>query len=260
MLLDRIDRYWRVLGTGLSFAAFGAGGLLLRVAVFPAINLLLRTPRTRTTAARNVIRLTFRSFIALMHGLGVLRYEIRGLEKLERQGLLIVANHPTLIDTVFLMAFVKNADCIVKSGLWNNLFTHGPVRAAGYISNQNGPALVEDCIATLVNGNNLIIFPEGTRSPRHGALSFKRGAANVAVRGLRDLTPVVIRCTPSTLGKGDKWWHVPVRRANFSIEIREDIAVQPFVSASDSETLAARRLTDYLQNYFAEDDKHHAIA
>lgn len=260
MLLEQINRNWRVLGTGLSFIAFGVGGLFLRMAVFPSINLLFREPRMRTRAARNVIRMTFRFFIALMQGLGVLRYEIKGLEKLERHGLLIVANHPTLIDTVFLMALVKHADCIVKSGLWNNPFTHGPVRAAGYIKNENGPALVDDCIASLVNGNNLIIFPEGTRTSRGGSLSFKRGAANVAVRGMRDLTPVVIRCTPSTLGKGDKWWRVPVRRANFSIEVGEDIPVQAFVSASDNETLAARRLTDYLQNYFAEDIERHATA
>lgn len=48
---------------------------------------------------------------------------------LERQGLLILANHPTLIDTVFLMAFVKHADCIVNNNLWRNPFTGGPVRS-----------------------------------------------------------------------------------------------------------------------------------
>jgi 1-acyl-sn-glycerol-3-phosphate acyltransferase len=249
-----------VLTTGLSFTAFGLGGLLLRVAVFPIINLFFRDHHKRTLVAREVIRLTFRSFIELMRVMGVLTYEIKGLERLERHGLLVIANHPTLLDTVFLMAFVKRADCIVKSGLWNNPFTHGPVSAADYVSNDNGPELVDDCIATLVSGSNLIIFPEGTRSPRGGLHVFKRGAANIAVRGLRDVTPIVIRCTPPTLGKGDKWWQVPPRRMHFHIEIREDITVESFVSASNSETLAARRLTDYLQDYFAEDNKRHAIA
>jgi 1-acyl-sn-glycerol-3-phosphate acyltransferase len=260
MFFNRVERYVRVLTTGLSFAVFGIGGLLLRVAVFPIINLFFRDQRRRTLVARNVIRLAFRAFIELMRVLGVLRYEVKGLERLDRNGLLIIANHPTLLDTVFLMAFVKRADCIVKSGLWNNPFTHGPVRAAGYIKNENGPRLVDDCIASLAKGSNLIIFPEGTRSPRNGLHDFKRGASNIAVRGLRNLTPVVIRCTPPTLGKGDKWWQVPVRRMHFDIEIREDITVQSFVSDCNSETLAARRLTDYLQNYFAEDNKHHAIA
>jgi 1-acyl-sn-glycerol-3-phosphate acyltransferase len=259
-VLNHIGRYWRVVGTGLSFFSFGVGGLVLRVAVFPAINVFVREGRQRTSAARSVIRFTFRAFVGLMQLLGVLRYEIKGLEKLERNGLLIIANHPTLIDTVFLMAFIKRADCIVKSGLWNNPFTHGPVRAAAYIKNENGPSLVGDCIASIKAGSNLIIFPEGTRTPRDGVLHFKRGAANVAVRGMCDVTPVVIRCTPSTLGKGDKWWRVPARHVQLSLEVREDIKVRPFVAGSDSEALAARRLTEYMQDYFAEENKRHAVA
>src|SRR5450830_631977 len=133
-VVSRLSLYWRVLATGLSFVVFGVGGLLLRIVVFPLLNLMVRQPERRIAAARRVIRLAFRAYVDLMRALGVLRYEIHGLEKLERGGLLILANHPTLIDTVFLMAFVKNADCSVKGALWNNAFTRGPVRAAGYIN------------------------------------------------------------------------------------------------------------------------------
>jgi len=259
-MLSRVERYWRVAGTGLSFFSFGAGGLLLRVLVFPVLNLFIREQGLRVTIARNVIRFTFRSFVEMMRGLGVLRYDITGLERLDRNGLLILANHPTLIDTVFLMAFVKRADCIVKGGLWSNPFTNGPVRAANYINNENGPAMVEQCIGSLNAGNNLIIFPEGTRTPHDGALHFKRGAANIAVRGRFNVTPVVIRCTPPTLGKGDKWWKVPSRRVHLRIDVREDIAVDPFIAGTDSEPLAARRLTDYLQDYFAKESTRHAVA
>lgn len=259
-MLDQIGRSWRVVGTGISFFSFGAGGLLMRVLVFPAINLLIREQQLRTTVARNIIRYTFRAFVGLMRGLGVLHYEIKGLKKLERKGLLILANHPTLIDTVFLMAFVKRADCIVKSGLWNNPFTQGPVRAAGYIKNENGPELIDQCITSLQAGNNLIIFPEGTRTPRDGTISFKRGAANIAIRGMRKVTPVLISCSPPTLGKGEKWWKVPSRCVHFSIEVQEDIDIESFIAAADNDARAARRLTDYLQNYFAEGSKRHAAA
>jgi 1-acyl-sn-glycerol-3-phosphate acyltransferase len=259
-MLNRISRYWRIAGTASGFFFFGAGGLLMRVLVFPAINLFIWKRPLRIAAARNVIRFAFRAFVGLMSGLGVLRYQIKGLEKLERNGLLIVANHPTLIDTVFLMAFVKRADCIVRSGLWNNPFTHGPVRAAGYIKNEDGPRLLHACLRSLKDGNNLIIFPEGTRTPRDGILNFKRGAANIAARGMIDLTPVVIRCTPTTLGKGDKWWKVPHRRAHVSVEVQQDIKVEPFILTADTEALAARRLTEYMQNYFAEESTRHAVA
>ncbi len=257
-MFERAARAWRMAATGFSFAAFGVGGLLLRVLVFPVLALLIRRRERRVAAARGLIRLTFRAYIGMMRLLGVLSYEVSGLEKLERGGLLILANHPTLIDTVFLMAFVKRADCIVKAELWNNLFTRGPVRAAGYINNGGGAELVAACVASLERGNNLIIFPEGTRTPRDGVISLKRGAANIAVRGRRAMTPVLIRCQPPTLGKGEKWWRVPPRRAAFRIEVQDDLAIADFIGDDGAETLAARSLTAYLQHYFT--GKYHGHA
>jgi 1-acyl-sn-glycerol-3-phosphate acyltransferase len=260
VMLSRVDCYWRVFGTAFNFFVFGLGGLVLRVVVFPLINLLIWERQLRTLLARNVIRYAFRAFIGLLRVVGILRYEVEGIERLEREGLLILANHPTLIDTVFLMAFVKRADCIVKSALWRNPFTHGPVRAAGYISNDSGTGLMEDCIKSLEGGSNLIIFPEGTRTPGSGVISLKRGAANIAIRGARNVTPVVIHCSPLMLGKGVKWWHVPTSRSHFRIEVREDIDVQSFIAGAGSETLAARHLTDYLQNYFIKERARNAAA
>jgi 1-acyl-sn-glycerol-3-phosphate acyltransferase len=257
-MLDRLDRCWRILATGISFTAFGIGGLLLRLLVFPLLNLLVRAPQRRIAWSREVIRLTFRTFVGLMRGLGVLRYQIVGLDKLDRGGMLILANHPTLIDTVFLMAFVKRSDCIVKSHLWDNPFTSGPVRAAGYIRNDGGAALIDDCIASLRAGNNLIVFPEGTRTPSCGLIALKRGAANIAIRGACAVTPVLIDCQPPTLGKGEKWWHIPARRAQFRIEVREDIDVARFTRDGVTEVMAVRHLTDHLQRLFTEENRVHA--
>lgn len=242
----KFNYYWRIIATGVSFLSFGIGGLLLRMIVFPLLNISIRKRDLRISFARDIVRFSFRGFIKLMSLLGVLCYDIRGLERLERRGLLILANHPTLIDTVFLMAFVKQADCIVKSSLWRNPFTRGPVRAAGYICNDNGPGLIEDCIASLRNGSNLIIFPEGTRTQRNGMIIFKRGAANIAVRSRCHVTPVAIRCTPPTLTKGEKWWEVPPKIPCFTIEVQEDICV--------TDDVTPRQLTRYLQDYFMKEN------
>ena len=255
---SQLERGWRVLATGLSFAAFGIGGLLLRVLVFPLLQLLMRVPARRTDAARATIRLSFRAFVGLMRMLGVLRYQVHGLEKLERGGQLILANHPTLIDTVFLMAFVRRADCIVAGHLWDNPFTRGPVRAAGYISNAGGADLVDACIASLRAGNNLIIFPEGTRTPASGAMQFKRGAANIAVRAGCAVTPVLIVCVPRTLGKGDKWWRVAPRRVQFYIEVGDAIDTGAFTADGASAVMAVRHLTDHLQQFFTREYQRHA--
>ena len=251
-LRQRIDCALRLAGTAISFFVFGLGGLLLRGVVFPLLGLIVRERVLKVRIAREVIRLAFRAFVEMMRLLGVLRYEVSGLERLQRKGLLILANHPTLIDTVFLMAFVKHADCIVKQSLWNHPVTRGPVRSAGYISNANGPGLIGDCIASLTNRGNLIVFPEGTRTPANGVMQFKRGRRNI--------TPVLITCRPPTLRKGEKWWRVPASVPCFSIAVQEDIEIAPFLQNDASEALAARHLTDYLQNYFMKATLGHTAA
>ena len=254
-MLGSLAGYWRVFGTGLGFLPVGIGGVI----VFPLLNVLVWRPDRRAVIARNLIGLTFRGIVRSMRALGVFQYEINGLERLERQGLLILANHPTLIDIVFLIAFVKRATCIVKSALWRNPFTHSTVRAAAYIRNDDdGSRLIDDCIAAVRSGSNLIIFPEGTRTPADGSIALKRGAANIAVRGLHNITPVFIKCTPAMLAKGVRWWRLPARASYFKIEINEDIEVQPFIAAAGSDVLAARQLTEHLQDYFTEKNYRHA--
>ncbi|MDY7578935.1 lysophospholipid acyltransferase family protein [Herbaspirillum sp. RTI4] len=253
-----IDQSWRIVGTGLSFVAFGLGGLLWRVGICPLMDLTVRDPQRRAELARESIGLSFRIFINVMRFLGVIRYRISGLERLQRRGLLIIANHPTLIDTVFLMAFAGQTNCIINNSLWNNPFMRGPLRTAGYLRNNHGPELMADCMAILQAGGNLIIFPEGSRTPTDGQIRFKRGAANLAVRGGFDVTPAIIRCTPATLSKGGKWWQVPATVACFDIQIQADIETHPIVSQQANPAMAARHLSDYLQTYFIQESQVHA--
>ena len=197
---------------------------LLRVLVFPPLRLFTRDPGTLQRRARALIRISFATHIGIMHRLGVMTYEIHGLERLQRRGLLVLANHPTLVDVVLLVSRLPHADCVVKSKLANNPFTRGPVRATGYICNDNGAGLVDDCIASVRAGYNLLVFPEGTRTPGGEVLGpLQRGAANIAVRGGFDVTPVVIRCEPRTLGKGEKWYRVPARRFHLSVAVLPDV-------------------------------------
>jgi len=105
-----------------------------------------------------------RGFVGLMRGLGVLDYRLHDCERLQRPGLLVLANHPTLIDVVFLLALIPHADCVVKGRLARNPFTRGPIRAAGYITNEEPQGVLEAAGASLARGNALILFPEGTRS------------------------------------------------------------------------------------------------
>ena len=248
---EMLDRAWRVFGTGLSFAVFGIGGLVLRVFVFPLLQIGVRDPVHRRALVRAGVQRSFAAFIEMMRVLGVLRYQIHGRERLQRTGLLVLANHPTLLDVVFLVSQIPNADCIVKSALLRNPFLRGPVLAAGYVFNDSGSGLVEDCIAAVRRGGNLVIFPEGTRTRRGEPLRLQRGAAHVALRGGIDITPVRISCEPMSLGKGEKWYRVPPRRMLFSLHVGADIPIAGFRAGDEGDTAAARRLTEALADYFS---------
>lgn len=250
---ERVGRAWRLAATGLSFLVFGVGGLAMWVIGLPLLYLLYRRPQRRRAATRRLVQRAFWLYVRFMRALGVLRFQTAGAARLQRPGLLIVANHPTLLDVVFLLSMVPDALCIVRAGLWSNPFTRGAVRAAGYLCNDLGAALVDTCARALHEGSSVIVFPQGTRLRAGVAESRKwhRGAAHIALRAGVPLTPVSIGCEPLLLRKGEPWWHVPPRIPHYSIRILDDLPTAYGRAAGEGDVRAARGLTRQLQELLA---------
>ncbi|AKA27048.1 lysophospholipid acyltransferase family protein [Pseudomonas chlororaphis] len=250
--------YWRLFATAASFALFGLGGLCLRLVVFPLLACLPGTAEAHRQRARRTIGRLFWLFIRFMARGGVLTYEVTGAERLGRPGQMIIANHPSLIDVVFLIGLVRNANCVVKQSLWQNPFTRGPVREAEYISNDGSMDMLDTASEALRGGQTLVIFPEGTRTPPGRAPAFHRGGAAIALRGARIITPVVIKVSPTTLTKAEPWYRIPLRRVHFSFRVGADIDPCAF-AAQGPAPQASRKLNDHLHHYFikelAEDER-----
>ena len=111
-------------------------------------------------------------------------------------GLLVLANHPTLIDVVFLIGHVPDALCVVKSTLANHPSTRGPVLATGYICNNSGADLLQACVDKLRAGGNLIIFPEGTRVPHGTRPDLQSGFAGLYKLLALPVVPVAVNSGP----------------------------------------------------------------
>lgn len=247
------DRPWRIAATGFCFFVFGAAGVLVAIFVVPPLLLLVWNADRRRQLSRLVVHHFFRFFIGLMNFVGVLSYELHDIERLQRPGLLILANHPSLIDVIFIISLIPQAGCVVKSALVRNPFTRAPVKASGYITNDTGLALVEDCGRALTQGESLVIFPEGTRTPLTGEVTLQRGAANVAIRCRKAVTPVVITCTPRGLAKTQKWYRVPPKRMHFVIRVHDDLQVDRFLELGTPEPVAVRRLNEQLRSFFEQE-------
>jgi 1-acyl-sn-glycerol-3-phosphate acyltransferase len=216
-ILNRINYVWRVFATGLCFVIFGLGSLVLSLIVFPIQRVFILDKNKRKRKARNTIHLTFKFFVALMSGLGIFRFSLDDVEALKTlNGHLILANHPSLIDVVVLLSIIPNADCVVKTHLFSNIFLRGAVSGTGYINNANPESLLEDCEASLKEGNNLVVFPQGTRTKDKEALSFQRGAANIAIRCQAKVSSVLLKVVPTTLTKHEPWYRIPSKKAHFS--------------------------------------------
>ncbi|PAU60262.1 1-acyl-sn-glycerol-3-phosphate acyltransferase [Pseudomonas sp. PIC25] len=243
---------WRLIATGLSFALFGIGGLCLRVLVFPLLALLPGDALTHRRRARATVSRLFWLFVQFMYRSGVLTYEVEGVERLGRPGQMIIANHPSLIDVVVLIAFIRDANCVVKQSLWDNPFMRGPIRAAQYISNSGSMDMLDEAADALREGQTLIVFPEGTRTTPGKPPEFHRGAAAIALRGARLVTPVVISVEPTTLTKAEPWYRIPSRRFHFRLRVGEDIDPQAF-AAQGSAPIASRKLNDYLHQHFMKE-------
>jgi 1-acyl-sn-glycerol-3-phosphate acyltransferase len=244
---------WRLIFTGIAFATLGLGGAAMAVTLFPVVALLSRDPIARQRRIQSCVQASFRLYLFLLKALGVLSLEVRDLQQLTSlQGKLIVANHPTLLDVVLLMAVVPRAQCVVKQQLWRNPFLRPVVRGAGYISNALPPeAFLAACTATLNAGNNLIIFPEGTRTRPGQKLQLRRGFANIATSAAADIALVTITCEPSTLSKGAAWYDIPAIKPHFAVAMGEVIDIRSYLKA-EARPLAARRLVAFLEMYYSE--------
>ncbi len=249
-LLTKLARTWRIAATGFCFACFGLGALVQGLSVWPLLYLFGRGPERGHAHVQRAVCASMRLFVWLMKSLGVLSYEIHGRQWLEKPGQLVIANHPSLIDVVFLVSLMPEVDCIVKEALWRNPFLRWPVQWAGYISNvSNGERLIAKCTATLRAGRSLLMFPEGTRT-RPGERHFmQRGAAQIVIAARAPARIVFITCRPATLHKGDPWYNSPPTRPHWVIRVSEHaLELEPYLH--ESVPLAARHLTSYLEKLF----------
>lgn len=243
-------KIWRTLASGFCFVVFGVMCLGVGVVAVPLVHLFSPSRRAAELKVQRLVQLNFRSFTQLVAALGVGRFSWEGAERLGEPGTLVVANHPSLIDAVLLIAQMPQCYCVVKQANFQNLFMRSAVRAAGYVSNANGVAVVDDCTRLLREGHSLLLFPEGTRSPEGDLGEFKRGWAHIALRSGCDPLPVLITCEPPTLIKGQKWYQIPERPFRLSAQVGSPLSVEETCKGQPSRGRAARSLNAALREQF----------
>ncbi len=231
----------------IAIISFGLGAVLLAIFVFPFIRLFTFHKKDFGIIARAYVSHTFRVFLG---NLNICKTSLLKVDDKEAyhniHGKIIIANHPSLLDFVYIMSLVPNSTCIVRGGL-----THTPLRwviKQAYITNTTdfNDVLVE-CKKLTDKGCNVIVFPEGTRSPRVGRNNYKKGAARIALYCNCDVLPLFIGGSDKYgLGKFDPLWsYNHVEPYLYDIKMLPVISIEQFKGLS--EPIAAKHLTEEME-------------
>jgi 1-acyl-sn-glycerol-3-phosphate acyltransferase len=248
VVMQRLNWCWRVAMTGWLFVLFGLGGFLMALFGFNLLNLTVRDRLRRRNLARRAVSASFRFFLRHGRWLGVFDYHFENSALLrEERGTLIVANHPTLLDYVFIASQMPQVGCLVKASLTGNIFMRGVIRAADYLINSQGETLLAESRQRLAEGESILIFPEGTRTRPGQPFRAQRGAANIAVRSGCPLRLVHIDCNTRWLDKQSRWYQVPARKPKVVVSVRSRIDSRIYLAGDEASSRAARRLTRYLE-------------
>ena len=220
-----------------------AGGTLL---AWPAVAFVIRHVTPAGRRARVGQRWTQRAlgFLARrLDRLDVLKIETRGLAGLQGEGrtLLLVPNHPSMLDAPIVVSQLPNVCCIMKSALLNNPFTGSGARLAAYVDNGSLTGMVRRAIAALHGGSHLLVFPEATRTDRHPVGEFTRAYALIAQKAGVPMQTLLIE-TESPYGtKGWPLWRRPTVLP-IQVGIRQGLRFEP---DADVDRVVAR-----MQAYF----------
>lgn len=247
----KVKQAAKILVSGALFTCLVVGGCLCTLLVRPVLAVLPGGADARRDRAARLIRIFFRLFVSGLEASGILRVEVLGLPPAScLPGALVLANHFSYLDIVLLIALLPNSVCVVKEGVWNNVFFGPLVRAAGFIPNGDPEEVLARGREALAAGLTLVIFPAGTRTRPQEAVKFHRGAAHMALRAGAPVFPFLITVDPPLLAKGDRWYQVPARTCTFRISCGTALPWDARALPQDALTRKARRLTLALEGFY----------
>jgi 1-acyl-sn-glycerol-3-phosphate acyltransferase len=146
---------------------------------------------------------------------GLIRYRPHLDLSFRRGPRVIVANHPTLVDVTAILAAYPEACCLVKSTIYRNPLFLPIMKFCGHIevdrggAPSGGPGAIHHAAERLAEGSDVLMFPEGTRSPTSLPGDFRAGAFALAVHSEVDLHAVAISCSRAVLKRDTPWYLIP---------------------------------------------------
>lgn len=210
-LLNTIVRLFRsfyeylAMLLGLGFLAF-----LCSLGLPLAMLLLCLPAKIRIPLGRKFISWTLAVYLWFLKVFCFVRINACALDSLNTQRpLILIANHPSLLDAVILLSRLPHATCVMKASLRRNLLFGPMARLSGYISNDDPMQLTRQACDELNNSSIVIIFPEGTRTLITPVNTFSHTCALISARSGVPIQSLFIEFSTQYLGKHWPIWQKP---------------------------------------------------
>ena len=234
---------WQTAAFFGAYFIFAVVGSLASV-ICGLLAVVFRGGRARVFGQR-LIHGLFRFFVGYLRAFGLVELDAGELTELRPGGgLIVVANHPCLLDAVLLVSQMPQAVCLMKGSLARNIIFSGTARLAGYVHNKSGLGLVKKCEERLQEGAKLLVFPEGTRTVGGKLLPFKMGFALVAVLTQSPVQTVIITAHSNCLGKGWPLFKRPDFPLRYALRLGRRFQPEPGAEA--------KHFCGQVENYFQE--------
>lgn len=191
--------------------------------VWNAVALLLYPLLPRATGrriGRAGIAFGYRLYWWFADRVGMMHLHADALDALrDEPGLIVVANHPSMLDALMLVARLPRSACVMKASLMRNPFLGPGARLARYIRNDTPKGLIRLAVDDLRQGGQLVLFPEGTRTTMKPLNPFRPGFTMIARRAGAPIQTVFIDTDSPYLGKGWPLWKLPPLPIVFTVRL-----------------------------------------
>lgn len=205
---------------------------------------------------RAAIAWVYRAAWATGRKTGILRTDLTALDALrDERGLIVVANHPSMLDAMMLVSRLPRSACVMKAKLMNNPFLGPGARLARYMPNDLPRAMIRAAVTDLKQGGQLVLFPEGTRTAGGaGTLnSLLPGFTLIAKMAEVPIQTVLIDSASPYLTKGWPVWRLPPLPIVFSVRLGQRFP------PSDEPTTQLKLIETYFRDELARPNpRNHA--
>ena len=194
---------------------------------------------------RSWVRAYYRLWLALVFGglkvICGLRYKVEGLENIPEGGALIASKHQSMMETQAFWQILPDPAIILKKELaYLPFFGWFAVKLGNIVVDRGAAAkalrkMLGDARRWAADGRQILIFPEGTRTPPFATEDFKPGVAGL-------YSAMKAPCVPVALNTGHFWAGRGVIRKPGVATIRFLEPIEPGLARDEFMALLKQRI------------------